>query len=184
LLHHALIRLVTSAAFKDVLSVVGLPSVILKSARNISRDCSGVVCVFSVKSAFPLFLKSLAPRAGGLKRCSRDSLLRCLGGGISRGDAVGVPWWALVGWWCITRGDGETRGLLSRFDCVYSDYITQGCPGGALAVAMSLRARCAFFPTHLAEIKCGTACTDHRGKHGNPSEPGNQLLKYDSKGAQ
>ena len=25
------------------------------------------------------------------------------------------------------------RGLLSRFDCVYSDYITQGCLGGALA---------------------------------------------------
>ena len=25
----------------------------------------------------------------------------------------------------------ETRELLSRFDCVYSDYITQGCPGGA-----------------------------------------------------
>jgi len=42
----------------------------------------------------------------------------------------------------------ETRGLLSRFDCVCSGYITQGCPGGALAVAMSLRARCAFFPTH------------------------------------
>ena len=42
----------------------------------------------------------------------------------------------------------ETWGLPSRFDCVYSDYITQGCPGGALAVAMSLRARCFFFPTH------------------------------------
>ena len=42
----------------------------------------------------------------------------------------------------------ETWGMLSRFDCVYSDYITQGCPGGALAVAMSLRARCFFFHTH------------------------------------
>ena len=44
----------------------------------------------------------------------------------------------------------ETQGLLSRFDRVYSGYryITQGCPGGALAVAMSLRARCLFFPTH------------------------------------
>jgi len=26
----------------------------------------------------------------------------------------------------------ETWGLLSRFDCVYSGYITQGCTGGAL----------------------------------------------------
>jgi hypothetical protein len=43
----------------------------------------------------------------------------------------------------------ETWGLLSRFDCLYSDYITQGCPGVALAVAMSLRARCFFFPTHI-----------------------------------
>ena len=42
----------------------------------------------------------------------------------------------------------EMWGLLSRFDCVYSGYITQRCPGGALAVAMSLRARCFFFPTH------------------------------------
>jgi hypothetical protein len=41
------------------------------------------------------------------------------------------------------------QGLLSRFDSVYLGYITQGCPGGALAVAMSLRARCAFFPTHV-----------------------------------
>jgi hypothetical protein len=32
---------------------------------------------------------------------------------------------------------------------VYSGYITQGCAGGALAVAMSLRARCFFFPTHM-----------------------------------
>ena len=46
----------------------------------------------------------------------------------------------------------EVRGLLSRFDCVYSDCITQGCPGGALAVAMSLRARCFFFHTHLQPI--------------------------------
>jgi hypothetical protein len=38
--------------------------------------------------------------------------------------------------------------LLSRFDRVYSGYITQGCAGGGLAVAMSLRARCFFFPTH------------------------------------
>jgi hypothetical protein len=84
------------------------------------------VCVFSVKSAFPLFLESLAPHAGGLKRCSRD--------------CSGV---------LVVASLEETRGLLSRFDCVYSDYITQGCPGGALAVAMSLRARCAFFPTHV-----------------------------------
>ena len=46
----------------------------------------------------------------------------------------------------------ETWGLLSRFDCVYSGYITQGCPGGALAVAMSLRARCFFFPTHVPSL--------------------------------
>jgi hypothetical protein len=42
----------------------------------------------------------------------------------------------------------ETQGLLSRFDSVYLGYITQGGAGGALAVAMSLRARCFFFPTH------------------------------------
>ena len=96
----------------------------------------------------------LAPRAQGL--------LRCLGGDIPRGGA-GI---ALAFRLCVfglhhSRGRGgcpsvlavaslkETRGLLSRFECVYSDYITQGCPGGALAVAMSLRARCFFFPTHI-----------------------------------
>jgi hypothetical protein len=73
--------------------------------------------------------------------------LSCLGGDITHGDARGGT---LVG----SRGMAvtslkETRGLLSRFDYVYSDYITQGCPGGALAVAMSLRARCLFFPTHF-----------------------------------
>ena len=99
----------------------------------------------------------LAPRAQGL--------LRCLGGDIPRGGA-GI---ALAFRLCVfglhhSRGRGgcpsvlavaslkETRGLLSRFDCVYSDYITQGCPGGALAVAVSLRARCAFFPTHCDEL--------------------------------
>ena len=118
-----------------------------------------------------------------------QGLLRCLGGGITRGDAVGVLWRALAGWWWhhsrrrgwgypgglsrvgggITRGDArgypggpwwvggaslkEMWGLLSRFDCVYSDYITQGCPGGALAVAMSLRARCFFFPSHGSEAR-------------------------------
>jgi hypothetical protein len=46
----------------------------------------------------------------------------------------------------------ETQGLLSRFDCVYSDYTTQGCLGGALAVAMSLRARCFFFHTHTGFV--------------------------------
>ena len=52
------------------------------------------------------------------------------------------------GVWVVASLEGA-RGLLSRFDCVYSDYITQGCPGAALAVAMSLRARCFFFPyTH------------------------------------
>jgi hypothetical protein len=44
----------------------------------------------------------------------------------------------------------ETQGVLSRSDCVYSGYITQGCAGGALAVAMSLRARCLFFHTHAS----------------------------------
>jgi len=49
----------------------------------------------------------------------------------------------------------ETQGLLSRFDCVYSGYITQGCPGGALEVAMSLRARCFFFPSHIVAPQWG-----------------------------
>jgi hypothetical protein len=52
----------------------------------------------------------------------------------------------------------ETRGLLPRFDRVYSGYryITQGCPWGALArrVALSLRARCFFFPTHVVAHEC------------------------------
>ena len=68
-----------------------------------------------------------------------------VGGGITQGDARGCSGglsWVGGG---ITHGTWE---LLSRFDCVYSDYITQGCPGGALAVAMSLRARSFFFPTH------------------------------------
>ena len=85
---------------------------------------------------------------------------------ITQGCAGGALSTALVGWWwhhsrrtsdcsrvltaCIQATSlKETWGLLSRFDCVYSDYITQGCPGGALAVAMSLRARCFFFPTHV-----------------------------------
>ena len=46
----------------------------------------------------------------------------------------------------------ETWGLLSRFDCVYSGYITQGSAGVLWWVAMSLRARCFFFPTHEAGI--------------------------------
>jgi hypothetical protein len=59
-------------------------------------------------------------------------------------------WWGCSrGLWCVGGASlEETRGLLSRFDRVYSGYITQGCAGGGLAVAMSLRARCFFFPTH------------------------------------
>jgi hypothetical protein len=89
----------------------------------------------------------------------RRGVLWWVGGGITRGGARG----ALAGWrWHHSRGrEGcsgglavasleGARGLLSRFDCVYSDYILQGCPGGALAIAMSLRARCFFFPTNIS----------------------------------
>jgi hypothetical protein len=109
---------------------------------------------FSVKLFSPFVSKSRTTRWGSQEVL--QGLLRCLGGGITRGDAVGVLSRALASWWWHhSRRRGlavasleQTRGLLSRFDRVYSGYITQGCPGGALAVAMSLRARCFFFPTH------------------------------------
>ena len=114
--------------------MVGLPSIILKSARNISRDCFGdrlVLCVcvcvcvcFSSKSAFPLYLKVLYDMLGS-QRCSRD--------------CSGV---------LVVASLEETQGLLSRFDSVYSGYITRGGAGVDWWVAMSLRARCFFFPTH------------------------------------
>jgi hypothetical protein len=102
--------------------VVDFPSVILKSARDVSRDCSGggvcvcvCVCVFVFsKTAFPLSLKVLHRctthwRDSVRLRVLQPGLLRCLGGGITR-----------------------AQGLLSRFDCVYSGYITRGGAGGAL----------------------------------------------------
>jgi hypothetical protein len=40
----------------------------------------------------------------------------------------GIPWWALA-----VASLKETRGVLWRFDSLYSCYITQGGAGGALA---------------------------------------------------
>ena len=68
------------------------------------------VCVFVFsKTAFPLYLKVLHDTLGS-QSCSRD--------------CSGVL--------AETFLEG-TRGVFSRFDRVYSDYITQGCLGGALA---------------------------------------------------
>ena len=97
------------------------------------RDAPGIalavyvcvcVCVFPVKLLCPLISKSCTTRWG----------LR------------GAPGIAPVSWWWH---HSRRRGGCSHFfDCVYTNYITQGCLRGALAVAMSLRARCFFFPTH------------------------------------
>ena len=67
------------------------------------------VCVFSVTLLSPFISKSCKTRWGS-QRSSRD----CSG-------VLGVA------------SLEETQGLLSRFDRVYSGYITQGCAGGALA---------------------------------------------------
>ena len=48
----------------------------------------------------------------------------------------------------------ETRGLLSRFDCVYSGYITQECPGGALAGCYEPTCQVLLFPyTRLLQFR-------------------------------
>ena len=44
----------------------------------------------------------------------------------------------------------ETQGLLSRFDCVYSGYITQGGTGGALVGCYELRCQMLLFPYTLS----------------------------------
>ena len=91
-------------------------------------------------------VRCVGPPVGALtrKRCFRDC-----SGVLVVASLKETRWGTLVGSRALVVASlKETWGLLSRFDCVYSDYITQGCPGGALAVAMSLRARCAFFPTH------------------------------------
>ena len=43
----------------------------------------------------------------------------------------------------------ETWGLLSRFDCVYSGYITQGCAGGALVGCYEPTCQVLLFPYTL-----------------------------------
>ena len=97
------------------------------------RDAPGIalavymcvcVCVFSVKLLSPFISKSCTTRAGS-QMCSRDC-----SGVLVVASLEETLWGTLVG----SRGMAvaslkETRGLLSRFDCVYSDYITQGCPG-------------------------------------------------------
>ena len=107
-----------------------------------SRDCSGgvCVCVFSVKLLHPFISKS----------------------GTTRGGLRGAPGIVPVSWWWhhtrVPRGCSrglavasleETRGLLSRFDCVYSDYITQGCAGGALAGCYEPTCQVLLFPYTL-----------------------------------
>ena len=89
-----------------------------------ARVCVYVcVCVFSVKLLSPFISKSCTTRLGlrdapgivpvsWLRHHSRGRR------GCSGGSVVAPL--------------GETQGLLSRFDCVYSDYITQGCAGVAL----------------------------------------------------
>jgi hypothetical protein len=62
-----------------------------------------VFFAFSVKLFPPFVSKSLTTRWGSQEVL--QGLLRCLGGGITRGDVVGVLSRALVCGWCITRGD-------------------------------------------------------------------------------
>jgi len=123
-------------------------------SQRCSRGCSGV-----------LLVASLEETQGVLSRFDSVYL-----GYITQGGAVGdlvdsgglvvvslkeTRGSALVGSGGLAVASlEETWGLLSRFDCVYSGYVTQGCPGGALAVAMSLRARCFFFPTHVSCCSC------------------------------
>ena len=62
-----------------------------------------VVLAFSVKLISPFFSNSRTTRWGSQEVL--QGLLRCLGGGITQGDAVGYPgghWWVGGG---ITRGD-------------------------------------------------------------------------------
>ena len=88
-----------------------------------------------------------------------QGLLRWLGGDIPRGGAE----IALAFCLCVFRlhqSKGrrgcsgrlvvasleETWGLLSRFDCVYSGYITQGCAGGALVGCYEPTCHMLLFP--------------------------------------
>ena len=89
------------------------------------------VCVFwfQINCSSFVYLKSLARHAGGLERCSRDC-----SGALVVASLEETRWGTLVG------PDGlavaslkETRGVLWRFDSLYSCYITQGGAGGALA---------------------------------------------------
>ena len=128
------------------------------------RDAPGIalavcVCVFPVKLLSPFISKS----------CTT-----CWGLRGAPGNAP-VSWW-----WHHSRGRGgcsgglvvasleEARWVLSHFDCVYSGYITQGCAGVLWWVAMSLRARCFFFPTHLARNLCAPQ-----------AHPGDSWLSFD-----
>ena len=88
----------------------------------------GVFCIFS-ETVFPFFLKVSHDTLGSQQVL--QGLLRCLGGGITRGDAVGYPVGpgGLVVHHSRRRGLAvasleETQGLLSRFDRVYSGYST------------------------------------------------------------
>jgi hypothetical protein len=107
----------------------------MRQSQRCSRYCSGVLVVASLEetrwgalvSSRGLVVASLEGVQGGMGGCSCGLVVASLKG---------------------------ARGLLSRFDRVYPDYITQGCPGCALAVAMSPRARCFCFPTVTVEIIC------------------------------
>ena len=100
-----------------------------RTSQRCPRNCSGVLAVTFLEGAQGLLSRFV--RLYPVFRLHHSRGRRGCSGGLAVASLE------------------DTEGLLSRFDCVYSDYITQGCPGGALAVAMSLRARCAFFPTHL-----------------------------------
>ena len=127
------------------------------------------VCV-SIRSAFPLYLKVLYDTLGS-QRCSRDC-----SGVLVMASLEETQGGALAGWrWHHSRRrEGcsgglavtslkETWGLLSRFVCVYSDYITQGCPGGALAGSYEPTCQVLLFsytPGILISVEAG--CEDFR----------------------
>jgi len=123
-------------------------------------------------------------------------LLRWLGGDIPRGGAEIAPAFCL----CVfrlhqSRGRRscsgrlvvasleETWGLLSRFDCVYSGYITQGCAGGALVGCYEPTCQMLLFPyTHQRNhqsrgrrLSRGALCRDRTRGHDMMEVMGSEL---------
>jgi hypothetical protein len=87
--------------------------------KNTKKRCSGLKGDLCPRKQPPGRLPIICTleRLGNEPTAARRVSLRC-----SR-DCPGV---------LVVASLEETQGVLSRSDCVYSDYITQGCTGGAL----------------------------------------------------